>query len=82
MNIKIRNLFFTLLLVGFSMQSMAQRNSWNGPLSFGVSTGAAIYKGDLSDANANPWLPFSKDANFAIAGFFGKDLGPLNLSCK
>jgi len=61
------------------MQSMAQRNSWNGPLSFGVSTGAAIYKGDLSDANANPWLPFSKDANFAIAGFFGKDLGPLNL---
>jgi hypothetical protein len=68
-----------LILFVYSNRTIAQEATWSGPLSFGISTGAAIYKGDLSDHNANPWLPFSKDANFSVAGFFAKELGPLNL---
>ncbi|MBN2237674.1 MAG: hypothetical protein JW729_08935 [Bacteroidales bacterium] len=79
MNKLISTSLIALLLFAVSIQSQAQRNNWNGPLSFGVSSGAAVYKGDLSDANANPWLPFSKDVNFSMAGFFAKELGPFNL---
>ncbi|HAG14899.1 MAG TPA: hypothetical protein DCG69_00030 [Bacteroidales bacterium] len=69
---------FILLFLSFSSLTEAQNSNWSGPLSFGISSGATAYKGDLNAPN-NPWMPFSKDANFTVAGFFAKDLGPLNL---
>ena len=79
MNKLISTTLIALFFLVFTNQSSAQAPSWSGPLSFGISTGVAVYMGDLTDANANPWLPFSKDANFSVAGFFAKELGPFNL---
>lgn len=79
MNKLIGTTIIALFIFIFTNQTSAQGTSWSGPLSFGVSTGAAVYMGDLTDANANPWLPFSKDVNFSVAGFFAKELGPLSL---
>ncbi len=68
-----------LFLVVFSNSSYAQSASWSGPLSFGISSGANVYKGDMTDVNKNPWLSFSKDSKLGVSGFFAKELGPLSL---
>lgn len=64
-----------MLLLAFSSITLAQ----SGPLSFGITMGAAVYKGDLTDHNANPWLPFSKDSHLAVGGFFAKEVGPASI---
>lgn len=79
MNKLTSSIIFSLLLFVFSTNIQAQGTDWSGPFSFGVSTGVAVYSGDLTDVNKSPWLPYSKDANLAVAGFLAKDFGPLSL---
>ncbi len=79
MNKLTSSILILLLLFVFSANIQAQGVNWSGPFSFGMSTGVAVYKGDLTDVNKSPWLPYSKDANLAVAGFFAKDMGPISL---
>jgi hypothetical protein len=75
----IKTSIIALSLVVFSSFVSAQSASWSGPLSFGISSGANVYKGDMTDVNKNPWLSFSKDSKLGVSGFFDKELGPFNL---